>query len=127
MVSPNQPDGSYSKGTGTLYAWDAANGRVVAFAKNGGKYVAQYVAAAGGISWSGLQDIEVLPSLGADVPVTMWWVSASALYASPLVEAQSGPGASPSPSGSPGPSGSAAPGPSAKPTTKPKPSASAKP
>jgi len=127
MVSPNMPDGSYSKGTGAIYAWDAANARVVAFAKNGGKYLAQYVAAAGGVSWSGLRDIEVLPSLGADVPVTMWWVSGSALYSSPLAEAQPGPGASPSPSVTPVPSGSGTPGKSAKPTTKPKPSATPRP
>ncbi len=125
MVSPNLADGTYSKGTGTLYAWDTKNDRVVAFSKNGGRYVAQYVAVSGGVSWSDLQDIEVLPSLGTDVPNTMWWVSSNAFYTSTLVDAKPLPSASPPPSASPAPSGSAKPGKSPKPT--PKPSATPKP
>ncbi|HEY5629817.1 MAG TPA: hypothetical protein VIR16_09930 [Candidatus Limnocylindrales bacterium] len=120
VVSPNLPDGSYSKGTGTLYAWDSTNDRVVAFAKNGGKYVAQYMPVAGGVDWSSLQDIEVLPVSGADVPPTMWWVSSNGFYTSLLTEAQPAPSASPSPSISPTPSGSAKPGKTTKPTAKPK-------
>jgi hypothetical protein len=130
MVSPNLPDGSYSKGTGTLYAWDAPNRRVVAFSKNGGKYVAQYVAVAGGVGWSDLQDIEVLPALGSDVSSTMWWVSSTAIYTSVLQDAQPAspsPSGSPSPSASPVPSGSPAktPRPTAKPKPKPSPTPSA--
>jgi hypothetical protein len=127
VVSPNLPDGTYSKGTGTLYAWDTQNDRVVAFSKNGGKYLAQYVAVSGGVSWSDLQDIVVLPSLGADVPNTMWWVSSSAFYTSTLADVQPTPSASPSPSAAPSPSGSAKPATSAKPTAKPKSSASPRP
>jgi hypothetical protein len=127
MVSPNLPDGTYSKGTGTLFTWDVQNHRVVAFSKNGGKYIAQYVAVAGGVTWADLQDIEVLPTLGADVPNTMWWVSSNGFYTTTLVDAQPTPTPSPSVSASPTPSGSAKPGKSPKPTTKPttKPRASA--
>ena len=107
MVSPNLPDGSYSKGTGTLYVWDTTNDRVVAFAKNGGKYVAQYVPVPGGVAWTDFQGFDVLPAPGPDVPPTMWWVSSNSLYTAPLTEAQPAPSASPSPS------------PSASPSTKP--------
>jgi len=131
MVSPNLPDGTYSKGTGTLFTWDVQNHRVVAFSKNGGKYIAQYVAVAGGVTWADLQDIEVLPTLGADVPNTMWWVSSNGFYTSTLVDAQPTPTPSPSVSASPAPSGSAKPGkspkPTAKPTTKPRASATPRP
>ncbi len=113
IVSPNLPDGTYSKGTGAIYALDVQNHRVVAFAKNGGKYLAQYVPVAGGVDWTGMQDIEVLPSLGTDVPSTMWWVSSNTFYTSTLVEATASPSASPSPS------------PSSQPTASPK--ATAKP
>jgi len=116
LVSPNLPDGTYSKGTGTIYAVDAQNDRVVAFSKNGGKYLAQYVPVAGGVSWADLQDIDVLPSLGADVPNTMWWVSSTAFYTTTLIDTKPSPSASPVPSSSPTPSGSAQP----KATTKPK-------
>ncbi len=107
VVSPNLPDGSYSKGTGTLYVWDTTNDRVVAFAKNGGKYVAQYVPVPGGVAWTDFQGFDVLPAPGPDVPPTMWWVSSNSLYTAPLTEAQPAPSASPSPS------------PSASPSTKP--------
>jgi len=122
MVSPNNADGSYTKGSGTLYAWDTQNDRVVAYSKNGGKYVAQYVAVAGGVTWADLQDIEILPTLGTDVPASMWWVSSDAFYTSTLVDAQPSPTPSPtaSPSSSPVPSSSAKPGKSPKPTTKPR-------
>jgi hypothetical protein len=116
LVSPNLPDGTYSKGTGTIYAVDAQNDRVVAFSKNGGKYLAQYAPVAGGVSWADLQDIDVLPSLGADVPNTMWWVSSTAFYTTTLIDTKPSPSASPVPSSSPTPSGSAQP----KATTKPK-------
>ena len=129
MVSPNSADGTYSKGTGTLFTWDGQNHRIVAFSKNGGKYVAQYVAVSGGVTWSDLQDFEIPPSLGTDVPNTMWWVSSNAFYTSTLVDAQPTPAPSPSISPSPAPSGSAKPGKSPKPSTKPstKPGASATP
>ena len=133
MVSPNNADGSYTKGSGTLYAWDTQNDRVVAYSKNGGKYVAQYEAVAGGVTWADLQDIEILPTLGTDVPASMWWVSSNAFYTSTLVDVQPTPTPSPSasPSSSPVPSSSAKPGKSPKPTTKPgsspKPSATPRP
>jgi hypothetical protein len=119
MVSPNLSDGSYSKGTGTLYAWDTQNHRVVAFSKNGGKYLAQYQPVSGGVNWNDLQDIEVLPSLGAEASTTMWWVSSNAFYTTALQEAQPAPSASPTPAPSPTPSGSTKPGKSPKPSTKP--------
>jgi hypothetical protein len=127
VVSPNLPDGSYSKGTGTLYAWDATNHRVVAFAKNGGKYVAQYVPVAGGAEWTNLQGMDVLPAPGPDVPPTMWWISANAFYTSSLAEARPAPSASPSPSVSPTPSHSTKPTKTPKPSGKPKPSATPRP
>lgn len=123
LVSPNNPDGSYTKGSGTLYAWDALNHRVVAYAKSGGNYIAQYVPVASGVDWSDLQSIVVLPSSGPDVAPVMWWVSSTGFYTSTLTEAAPAPSASPSPSASPTPSSSTKPGKSPKPTTKPKTSA----
>jgi hypothetical protein len=124
MVSPNLADGSYSKGSGILYAWDTQNDRVVAFSKNGGKYVAQYVAVSGGVAWTDLQDVEVLPTLGTDVPATMWWISSTTFYSSTLVDAQPVPTPSPSasPSSSPTPSSSTKPGKSPQPSATPRPS-----
>jgi hypothetical protein len=127
MVSPNLPDGTYSKGTGTIYALDAQNDRVVAFSKNGGKYLAQYVAVAGGVSWADLQGIEVLPSLGSDVPNTMWWVSSTTFYTATLIDTTPTASPSPTPSSSPTPSGSPQPKATTKPSATTRPKATARP
>ena len=123
VVSPNNADGSYTKGTGTLYAWDSTNDRVVAFAKADGKYVAQYQSAEGASGWSDLQGFTILPTSSADVPPSMWWVSSTGFHSALLEAVNTAPSASssPSPSASAAPSKApkATPKPTAKPSKKP--------
>lgn len=100
--------------TGLLYAFDAANDRIVAFNKSDGAYVEQYRLAAGDEGWADLRDMVVLPAPEADAPATVWWVSKSALH-SALLEAA--PDVVPGPS----PSSSAPASPRATPKKTPKP------
>lgn len=129
--SPNNADGSYSKGTGILYAFDSANHRVVAFKKSDGSYVAQYQLANGATDWTDLRDLLVVPGITTDIPSTLWWISSTGLHASLLQAVPSGATASPSPSSSPSttpkPGTTSRPAGTAKPGTTPAPSTSAGP
>ena len=115
ISSPNQPDGSSSRRTGLLYAFDSVNHRVVAFSKADGSYVAQYRLAGGDTGWNDLQGMVVLPGADTTAPATLWWISGTGLHTATLAPAEDG-GASPGPSGSAPASPSASP---AKATAKP--------
>ena len=120
LSSPDLPDGSSSKRIGTMYAFDRANSRIVAFSKDNGDYLEQYRLADGDRGWRDLRDMVVVPGADADAPATVWWISGNALHSAPLVAAE-GPAATPSPTPSP----TAAPTP--KPTKTPKPKKTPKP
>jgi hypothetical protein len=120
LSSPDMPDGSSSKRIGTMYAFDRANSRIVAFSKDDGDYLEQYVLADGDRGWRDLRDMVVLPGADEAAPATVWWISGNALHSAPLVAAE-GPAATPTPTPSP----TAAPTP--KPTKTPKPKKTPKP
>lgn len=110
---------------GTLYAYDAANGRVMAFDKLTGAYQAQYRPAAGSPAWDLLRGFYVVPRSPGQAPA-IFWIDGNTLGTAVL---QQVPGASPS--GSPGasaaPGGSAGPGSSPAPTVTRKPAATRRP
>jgi serine/threonine protein phosphatase PrpC len=122
IVAPDVTAGSPSRGTGSLYAYDALNHRIVAFAKADGVYIAQYRPADGVEAWTGLVDFLVLPP-GADAAPTAWWIDPTGLHTSLLLAVPTGPGASPSPTpeptASPVPTKTPKPGKTPKPTKKP--------
>ncbi len=91
------------RGEGVLYAWDAANARVIAYDKATGNYQEQY-RLAGGLS--GFSDVRgMYVTLGAQGdPPTLWWVIRNRLLTAPLVAVPDQPSASPSPSPQPSPS-----------------------
>jgi len=99
------------KGTGNLYAFDSANGRIVAIAKSDGHFVEQYRPAPGEASWADLRSFLVIPGAGDDVPATLWWVDKNAFH-SAILQGSEQSAASASPSSSPG--GSRAPSASAR-------------
>lgn len=95
---------------GRLYAFDARNGRIVAYEKATGAYVEQYRLAGGDPAWRDLRGMYVVP--GADeVPDTIVWIDRTHLAASLLERVPDRPAATPrpSPSGSPEPSASPSP------------------
>jgi hypothetical protein len=98
LGSPLQANGLPAKGFGTLYAFDAANRRVVAFDKKDGGYLGQYLLAGDDPAWSGLRGFEVLPRADAEAPATMWWISSTGLHSAVLEAAPDDATASPSPS-----------------------------
>jgi hypothetical protein len=120
LSSPDRPDGSSSKRSGLLYAFDRTNDRIVAFDKGDGDYVEQYLLADDSTAWSGLKDLVVLPGADDDAPATAWWISGDGLHSAPLVRAE-GPAATPTPSPTP----TAAP--TKKPAKTPKPKKTPKP
>jgi hypothetical protein len=120
LSSPNLPDGSPSKRVGTMYAFDRANSRIVAFSKDKGDYLEQYLLADGDRGWGDLRDMVVVPGADEASPATVWWISGHALHSAVLAPAE-GPAATPSPTPSP----TAAPTP--KPTKTPKPKKTPKP
>ena len=121
ISSPTNSDGSPSRRTGEIYAFDTVNHRIVAFNKSDGSYAGQYRIAGGANSWSDLQGMVVLPGPAAGTPATLWWISGTELNTATL-EAVA-PDGGPSSSGSPAPSGSdvpsALPGASAGASAKP--------
>ena len=114
---------------GTLYVYDAVNGRVLAFDKLTGAYQAQYRPAGGSPAWDLLRDFYVVPRSPGQAPAIFWidgnTLGTAVLEPVPAASPSSSPGASPAPGGSagPGPSGSPAvtPKPTPKPTRKPTP------
>ena len=108
-----------SRGTGQVYAFDTANGRLIALDKVNGTYRAQYWLTGGFQGWD-LRAMAVVPGADTDPP-TLIWMSHDALYQTVLTNVGDG---SPGASASPGPSASAAPAsanpkPTRKPTRKP--------
>jgi hypothetical protein len=103
-----------------VYAFDATNGRIVAFNKGSGAYVEQYLLQNGATDWSGLRDFVVLPGADTDAPKTVWWISDTGLHTAVLEQAEA-PVASPTPA----PSGTASP--ATSPTPRPKPTKTPKP
>jgi hypothetical protein len=121
LAAPDRPDGGSTKGIGALYAYDAANHRIVAFNKSNGDYVEQYLLQGGDTEWSGLRDFVVLPGADTDAPKTVWWISDDGLHTAVLEQADT-PAASPTPAPSEPaatPQGSKSPRP--KPTKTPRP------
>ena len=108
-----------AKGAGLIYGYDAASGRIVAYQKADGSFVAQYRLANGDPSWGNLRGFYVVPG-PASAPPTIVWVDGLRVGVSPLVAVDEPiPGAaSPSPSASP--PASPKPRVTPKPTAKPR-------
>jgi outer membrane protein assembly factor BamB len=109
LSSPDRSDGSSSRRTGTLYAFDEENHRLVAFSKADGRYLAQYQLAGGASAWAGLKGMTVLVAPDETVAPTLWWISATGLQTVTLEAVPDGSGASPAPSASPSGQPSSAP------------------
>ena len=111
------------KGSGLLYAWDRANGRIVAFDKVKGTFVEQYRLAGGSTAWQDIRGMYVVAGAATDAPATLVWATKDTVYSAVLeaVPDSAGPGASGSPTASgASPSGSATPsGASPPPSRKP--------
>jgi hypothetical protein len=119
IAAPDRPDGGSTKGLGSLYAFDKANSRIVAFTKSNGKYVEQYQLEGHDDAWDGLRDFVVLPGADVDAPKTVWWISDTGLHSAVLEQAE-GPLATPTPTpGSPAASPARTPRP--KPAKTPRP------
>ncbi len=117
LSSPILANGNPSKRVGALYAFDAANHRIVTFNKSDGKYLGQYQLTGDDDSWSDLQGIDVLPTADAEAPSTLWWISSKGLN-SALLEAAPEPSPSASPGSSPKATPTKAPAKTPKPTKK---------
>jgi len=100
ISSPDLPNGDSSKRVGLLYAFDAANQRIVAFNKGSGDFEAQYLLAGRDDAWADLKDMVVLPGADTDAPATVWWISRNALHSAVLVAAEA-PVATPTPAATP--------------------------
>ncbi|HET7471686.1 MAG TPA: hypothetical protein VFJ71_01045, partial [Candidatus Limnocylindrales bacterium] len=105
---------SSDKRTGLIYAWDAANGRVVAIDKAKGTFVAQYRLAGGSDLWRDVRGMYVIPGVEADDPATLIWATKDSVMSARL-ERVADDVATPGPSGSPGATPSGSPKPSAAP------------
>ncbi|HEX7398550.1 MAG TPA: hypothetical protein VF302_02195, partial [Candidatus Limnocylindrales bacterium] len=110
---------------GTLYVFDAANARVLAFDKLTGAYLAQYRPAGGSPAWTDLRGFYVAPRSPGQAPA-IFWIDGATLGTATL---QQVPGTGPdgSPGASPLPGGSASPAASGAPTASPKATATKKP
>ncbi len=95
-----------ARAIGLMYAYDRANGRVLAIDKDTGNIVEQYRLAGGDPSWSDLRGMAVVPGINGG-PALLYWIDANRLMSSTLVAvpvAGSSPSIAPSPSPSPSPS-----------------------
>ena len=95
---------------GTLWVYDAANARVLAFDKLTGTYQAQYRPAGGSQAWVGLRDFYVVPRAPGQAPA-IFWIDGNTLGTAVLQPVAAGspgssPGAGPGASASPSPTGS---------------------
>jgi len=103
--------GSGERRTGTIYAFDRRNARILAFDKDGGQYVAQYRLANGATGWKDLRGMYVIPGVD-DVPATLVWLAEGTIHQSSLTAVPddgSSPSAPPSVDPSAGTDGSAEP------------------
>ena len=90
---------------GTIYGFDAPNGRVVALSKVNGSYLEQYRLAGGATSWADMRDWYVEPGIEGE-PDALIWISAKGLQRVLLQPAIGSPGESPGQSGAAGPDAS---------------------
>jgi hypothetical protein len=94
---------------GTLYVYDAANARLLAFDKLSGAYEAQFRPANGSPAWSALRSFYVVPRSPGQAPA-IFWIDGNTLGTAILQQASAQPPAgspgSSSPPGSPAPAGS---------------------
>ena len=115
LSAPVLANGDPNKRIGALYAFDAANHRIVAFQKSDGKYLGQYQVNGDADEWSDLQGLWVLPAADPEAPPTLWWISSNGVNSALLEEA---PEETPLASPSAGPT--KAPAKTPKPTKKPR-------
>jgi hypothetical protein len=94
------------KRVGRLYAWDAANARVVAFDKARGTYIEQYRMAGGSTALSDVRGMYIVPGAAADAPATLVWATKDAVMSAVLEAVPDAPIGSPAPSGGAGSSSS---------------------
>jgi hypothetical protein len=90
--------------SGTIYGYDRAESRLVAFVKLDGDYIEQYRLADDSAAWDDARGFIVEPGID-EAPARVFWIDRDRLMVS-LLEESLGPIASPSPS--PSPSGSPA-------------------
>jgi len=83
--------------TGTIYAFDAANGRLVALSKVNGAFLGQYRLADGSDAWSDLRDFYVEASVEGQ-PEAIVWISRNAVHRA-ILASPANPSESPAPSG----------------------------
>ncbi|HEY3164305.1 MAG TPA: hypothetical protein VGJ71_08085 [Candidatus Limnocylindrales bacterium] len=95
------------KRTGLIYGWDDASGRVVAFDKAKGTFVAQYRLVGGSPAFGDIRGMYIIPGPAADEPATLIWATKDSVL-SAVLEAAPEPATGPSASGGLAPSGSAA-------------------
>jgi hypothetical protein len=90
---------------GRLYAYDSLNHRVVAFRKDNGTYIEQYVVPSTSGQMSALKGMFVVPGVNGG-SATLYWIDAGNLLSASLNPATTPIVLSPSPSLSPSPAGS---------------------
>jgi hypothetical protein len=93
------------KRTGLLYAWDQANGRVVAFDKAKGTFVEQYRLTGGSPAFADVRGMYIVPGPVAGAPATLVWATKDSAM-SAILEAVPDLPTGPAASGSPGPGAS---------------------
>lgn len=101
LASPDRPDGSSSRRDGLLYAFDAANLRIVAFDKANGRYVEQYHLATPGRSFEDLTAMLVTTPAAEGTPAILWWTSPTGLHSIVLEAGEVGPPPATEPPGTP--------------------------
>ena len=95
--------GEGPRGEGIVYVFDRPNGRVIAYGKAGGEYLAQYRLAGSDGAWDDLRSMYILPGV-EDAPATLVWLGEDALHATPLVAVEDGARPSARPTAEPAPS-----------------------
>jgi hypothetical protein len=83
-LSADLATGAGPRGEGTVYVFDRRNDRVIAYAKGGGDYIAQYRLAGGADDWDELRSMYVIPGI-EDEPSTLVWLGRDTVHAAPLV------------------------------------------